>query len=141
MAAGPGTATATAPADKPQNEHPIRGGDGRTQPTTRSMPDQVARERVDQRADESEKRREREPTLQLTDDEIIRAQTNSRLVQKLVEAGEYGGTTVMMTNGLAVISTANGQRVVLPPELCAVVFKEPHDSVWAGHLRAPHTHA
>ncbi|KAE8952704.1 hypothetical protein PR001_g33177, partial [Phytophthora rubi] len=27
------------------------------------------------------------------------------------------------------------------PELWAVAFKEHHDSVWAGHLRAPHTYA
>ncbi|GMF64074.1 unnamed protein product [Phytophthora fragariaefolia] len=85
--------------------------------------------------------RSEENENQLTDDEVIRSQANSRLVQRLVEAGEYGGMTVTTTKRLAVISTANGQRVILPPELWAVVFKESHDSVWAGHLRAPHTHA
>ncbi|GMF56253.1 unnamed protein product [Phytophthora fragariaefolia] len=49
--------------------------------------------------------------------------------------------TVTTANGLALISTAKGPRVILPPGLWAVVFKGSHSSVWAGHLRAPHTHA
>ncbi|KAE9008012.1 hypothetical protein PR001_g16815 [Phytophthora rubi] len=31
-------------------------------------------------------------------------------------------------------------RMAATPALWAVVFKEHHDSVWAGHLRAPHTY-
>ncbi|KAE9106200.1 hypothetical protein PF010_g12700 [Phytophthora fragariae] len=48
---------------------------------------------------------------------------------------------VEVRHGLALIVAKGGKRVILPPMLWAVVFKEAHDSVWAGHLRAPHTHA
>ncbi|GMG16605.1 unnamed protein product [Phytophthora fragariaefolia] len=43
--------------------------------------------------------------------------------------------------GLIVIRTPRGRRVILPPSLWPVVFKDCHDSVWAGHLRATHTYA
>ncbi|KAE9050220.1 hypothetical protein PR001_g2601 [Phytophthora rubi] len=79
-------------------------------------------------------------TLQLTDAEIVRAQQRSRLVQKLVAAGEYRGMPVERSYGLVVVGTQSGKRVVLPPALWAVVFKEMHGSVWAGHLRGPHTY-
>ncbi|KAE9295160.1 hypothetical protein PR003_g24087 [Phytophthora rubi] len=81
-----------------------------------------------------------EETLQLTDDEIIKAQQRSRLVQKLVVLGEYRGMPVEQLYGLVVVGTPLGKRVVLPPALWAVVFKEMHGSVWAGHLRGPHTY-
>ncbi|KAE8901998.1 hypothetical protein PF005_g9683 [Phytophthora fragariae] len=81
-----------------------------------------------------------EETLQLTDVEIIEAQPRSRLVQKLVAAGEYRGMPVEQSYGLVVVGTPLGKRVVLPPALWAVVFKEMHGSVWAGHLRGPHTY-
>lgn len=43
-------------------------------------------------------------------------------------------------HGRVLVRTAQGLRVLLPPELWSVAFKEHHDSVWAGHLRAPHTY-
>ncbi|OWY91239.1 hypothetical protein PHMEG_00040268, partial [Phytophthora megakarya] len=79
-------------------------------------------------------------TLQVTDDEIVAAQKNSVLVQKLRTAGTYNGMKVDESYGLVVIDTPRGRRVVLPPALWAVVFKEMHGSVWAGHLRGPHTY-
>lgn len=80
-------------------------------------------------------------TLQLTDDEIMAGQKESKLVQRLMEAGEHRGRRVSRIFGLTVIETIMGRRVILPPVLWAKAFKEPHDSVWAGHLRAPHTYA
>ncbi|KAE9281856.1 hypothetical protein PF008_g27780 [Phytophthora fragariae] len=80
-------------------------------------------------------------TLQLAGEDIAVAQRKSRLVQRLLQAGEDKGMKVERRHGLVLIITAAGRRVVLPPELWPVVFKECHDSVWAGHLRAPHTHA
>ncbi|KAE8964252.1 hypothetical protein PR002_g29031 [Phytophthora rubi] len=80
-------------------------------------------------------------TLQLTDEDIAAAKRKSRLVQRLLQAGEHKGMKVERRHGLVLIITAAGQRVVLPPELWPVVFKECHDFVWAGHLRAPHIHA
>ncbi|KAE8885628.1 hypothetical protein PF005_g11621 [Phytophthora fragariae] len=79
-------------------------------------------------------------TLQLTDAEVVEAQQHSRLVQKLMAAGEYRGMPVERSYGLVVVNTQSVKRVVLPPALWAVVFKEMHGSVWAGHLRAPHTY-
>ncbi|KAE8985265.1 hypothetical protein PR001_g22938 [Phytophthora rubi] len=79
-------------------------------------------------------------TLQLTDAEIVEAQQRSRLVQRLMTAGEYRGMPVERSYGLVVVNTQSGKRVVLPPALWAVVFKEMHGSVWAGHLRGPHTY-
>ncbi|KAE8888166.1 hypothetical protein PF005_g23800 [Phytophthora fragariae] len=81
------------------------------------------------------------PTLQLTDAEIMDAQAKSRLVQRLLEVGEHQGQEVTRQFGLVTIKTPTGQRVVLPPALWPTVMKECHDSVWAGHLRAPHTYA
>ncbi|KAE9274278.1 hypothetical protein PF001_g27128 [Phytophthora fragariae] len=68
----------------------IRGGDG--QPTTASGPvvNGVAQARTEQRAGERAGQREHDPTLQLTDDEIISAQAKSSLVQRLVKAGVHG---------------------------------------------------
>eukprot|EP00644_Phytophthora_capsici_P008852 jgi/Phyca11/102255/e_gw1.6.105.1 len=48
---------------------------------------------------------------------------------------------VEQRHGLVVIHTEKEWRIVIPPALWPVVFKENHDSVWAGHLRAPHTFA
>eukprot|EP00644_Phytophthora_capsici_P014959 jgi/Phyca11/131662/e_gw1.109.31.1 len=48
---------------------------------------------------------------------------------------------VTTSYGLAVIETTDGTRVILPPALWALAFKECHDSVWAGHLRTTHTQA
>ncbi|KAE9340254.1 hypothetical protein PR003_g10587 [Phytophthora rubi] len=88
-----------------------------------------------------DERRPSEPTLQLTDADIVEAQAKSRLVQRLAESGEHQDKKVTKAFGLALIETLKGRRVVLPPALWATVFKENHDSIWAGHLRATHTHA
>ncbi|KAE9325459.1 hypothetical protein PR003_g16478 [Phytophthora rubi] len=81
-----------------------------------------------------------EGTLQLSDDEIAAAQKASRLVQKMAVAGNYHGLKVEQINGLVVVNTKNGRRAVLLPALWAIVLKEMHGSVWAGHLRGPHTY-
>ncbi|KAE9173564.1 hypothetical protein PF004_g26934 [Phytophthora fragariae] len=62
-------------------------------------------------------------TLQLTDEDIAAAQRKSRLVQRLLQAGEHKGIKVERRHGLVLIITAAGRRVVLPPELWPVVFK------------------
>ncbi|GMF39151.1 unnamed protein product [Phytophthora fragariaefolia] len=80
-----------------------------------------------------------EPTLQVTDHEIAEAQRHSKQVQQLLNTGTYQGKEVGRAYGLITIKTPHGRRVVLPPALWAVVFKEMHGSVWAGHLRSPHT--
>ncbi|KAE8987639.1 hypothetical protein PR001_g22266 [Phytophthora rubi] len=75
--------------------------------------------------DESlEERRPSEPTLQLTDEEIVEAQQRSQLVQRLAEAGEYQGKKVVMAFGLILLETVKVRRVVLPPALWATVFKK-----------------
>ncbi|KAE9006304.1 hypothetical protein PR003_g5876 [Phytophthora rubi] len=81
------------------------------------------------------------PTLQLTDVEIQAAQARSRLVRSMVEEGSRRGMKVLVEYNLAMVQTPNCKRVILPPELWATAFKVAHDSVWAGHLRAPHTYA
>ncbi|KAG6594055.1 Serine protease family S33 [Phytophthora cinnamomi] len=67
-------------------------------------------------------------TLQLTDEDIVTAPKRGRLVQRLVSAGEYESTKIETRHGLVLINTANGRRVVLPPALWPIVFKESHDS-------------
>ncbi|KAE8954241.1 hypothetical protein PR001_g32576, partial [Phytophthora rubi] len=121
--------------DEQRRVGPIRGGDGvETSGQDADMrPTKASSERVAQRTGMQ--------TLQLTDEDIAAAQQKSRLVQRLLLAGEHKGMKVERRHGLVMITTAAGRRVVLPPELWPVVFKECHDSVWAGHLRAPHTHA
>ncbi|OWZ10469.1 LOW QUALITY PROTEIN: hypothetical protein PHMEG_00016682 [Phytophthora megakarya] len=86
-------------------------------------------------------RRVYEPTLQLTDTEVADAQHRSRLIQRLLAAGTHQGIPVEELHGLVVVHTPRGRRIVLPPELWASVFKECHDSIWAGYLRATHTQA
>ncbi|OWY97634.1 LOW QUALITY PROTEIN: hypothetical protein PHMEG_00031790 [Phytophthora megakarya] len=49
-------------------------------------------------------------TLQVTDDEIAKAQKNSKLVNKLLELGPYGSMTVDTMYGLVVINTRRGRR-------------------------------
>ncbi|KAE9033221.1 hypothetical protein PR001_g10257 [Phytophthora rubi] len=97
----------------------ICGGDG--QPTTAAGPvvNEVAQAQAEQRARERAGQREHDPTLQMTDDEIISAQAKSSLVQRLVKAGENGGLKVEVRHGLALIATAEGKRVILPPSLWA----------------------
>ncbi|GMF42214.1 unnamed protein product [Phytophthora fragariaefolia] len=79
--------------------------------------------------------------LQVTDDEIIAVQNKSPLGKKLELAGSHRGMKVEQTFSLTIINTISGRRVVLLPALWATIFKECHDAVWAGHLRAPHTYA
>jgi hypothetical protein len=82
-----------------------------------------------------------EPTLQLTDKMIESEQSKSKLVQKLRTAGQYRALPIVSEYGLVLVETARGRRVVLPPALWPIVFKEHHDSIWAGHLRGPQTYA
>jgi hypothetical protein len=94
------------------------------QPEVRAMP------RTDN--DEDDERDElpvHELGLQLTDDMVEAAQTRSKLVQKLLAAGQWRDRLVKKVFGLAVIETKNGRRVLMPPELWPLVFKEMHGSV------------
>jgi hypothetical protein len=100
---------------------------------TRSRPSRVRDDEVTEVAEE--------PTLQVTDSAIREAQDQSQLVKKVRMARSHQGMKVEQAFGLTLIHTSNCRRVVLPPALWAAVFKECHDSVWAGHLRAPHTYA
>ncbi|EGZ26480.1 hypothetical protein PHYSODRAFT_258511 [Phytophthora sojae] len=79
-------------------------------------------------------------TLQLTNEAIAAAQARSRLVQNMMTDGAHRGMKVTQQYGLVLIDTKKGKRIILPPELWPIAFKESHDSVWAGHLRAPHTY-
>jgi hypothetical protein len=88
---------------------------------------------------ENERNEESLESLQLTDDEIRDEQQRSDMVQQLVKAGEYRGQPITTDHGLAMITTLGGRRTVLPPVHWPVVFKEAHDSIWAGHLRYKHT--
>ncbi|KAG2786994.1 hypothetical protein PC116_g12250 [Phytophthora cactorum] len=63
-----------------------------------------------------------------------------RLLQAMLEAGHYKGMKVERAFDLVEIETTRGRRVVLPPTLWSVVFKEMHGSISAGHLRGPHTY-
>ncbi|OWZ03214.1 Retrovirus Polyprotein [Phytophthora megakarya] len=60
------------------------------------------------------RRTAQEPTLQLTDADIVTAQKKSRMVQRLVDAKEYRGKEVKLSFGLAVIETTAGSGVILP---------------------------
>ncbi|ETL24154.1 hypothetical protein L916_21834 [Phytophthora nicotianae] len=130
-----------------------------TETTNTTENDKVSRDAtmpedtINVRTQKSGQRRNREPiregtrrivetdTLQLTDDTIEEAQKRSRLVQKMLKDGKYKGMTVKTEYGLVLITTPSSLRIVLPPELWPLVFKDNHDSIWAGHLRAPHTYA
>ncbi|KAE9004888.1 hypothetical protein PF011_g12270 [Phytophthora fragariae] len=79
-------------------------------------------------------------TLQLSDDELMVAQKRSKFVKRLLADGRYGSMKVETKFGLVTIETTNGWRVVLPPTLWSLVFKEMHGTVWSGHLRGPHTY-
>ncbi|KAE9338657.1 hypothetical protein PR003_g11392 [Phytophthora rubi] len=78
--------------------------------------------------------------LQLSDDELMVAQKRSKFVKRLLADGRYGSMKVETKFGLVIIETTNGWRVVLPPTLWSLVFKEMHGTVWSGHLRGPHTY-
>ncbi|KAF1793561.1 hypothetical protein GQ600_19111 [Phytophthora cactorum] len=116
---------------------PILGGDCERQEARKLTTTVVGEGREPQKNREAARSRER--TLQLTDDQIMRAQAESGLVQRLLASGEHRGTSVMRRHGLVLVQTPNGRCVVLPPSLWSVVFKECHDSVWASiferHIR------
>ncbi|OWZ03641.1 hypothetical protein PHMEG_00024590 [Phytophthora megakarya] len=80
-------------------------------------------------AKERRQRREHGDTVQLTDEDITDAQVKSKMVQKLIKEGEYMNMYVTKSYGLAVIETPDGIRVLLPPALWALAFKECHDSI------------
>jgi hypothetical protein len=61
-------------------------------------------------------------------------------VQHLRKDGKYRSMKIESAYGLVTIVTPHGRRVLLPPVLWTAVFKEMHGSVWAGHLRGPHTY-
>jgi hypothetical protein len=90
--------------------------------------------------DEGDELAPAKPTLQVTDEEVTDAQQHSKLVQRRRQDGEYRGMKTKRVYGLATIKTQHGRRVMLPPVLWAAIFKEMHGSVWAGHLRGPHTY-
>ncbi|POM73499.1 LOW QUALITY PROTEIN: Gag-pol fusion protein [Phytophthora palmivora] len=56
-------------------------------------------------------------TLQITDEEVVKAQKNSKFVQKLVTAVSYKGKQVATRYGLVTVNTEKGWRVVIPPTL------------------------
>ncbi|KAE8982618.1 hypothetical protein PR002_g23478 [Phytophthora rubi] len=122
------SATPTKPRSARAENSVLRGEESWREPTAHPTKTQRIEKPTTNRA-----------TLQLTDEEIVAAQQRSRLVQRLLAQGTYHGMKVFKHNELVLISTVNGKRVLLPPQLWAPVFKEHHDSVWAGHLRAPHT--
>ncbi|KAG3054938.1 hypothetical protein PC121_g16040 [Phytophthora cactorum] len=90
---------------------------------------------------ESVQRVDETVALQLTDTVISEAQAINQLVQKMLEESVHKGMAVNTEYGSVLIETPTGRRVVLPPDLWPLVFKDSHDSVWTGHLRAPHTYA
>ncbi|OWY93347.1 hypothetical protein PHMEG_00037301 [Phytophthora megakarya] len=121
---------------------PIRGGDGiqvQVGPVVQRVGGGSERRTPVRRGEQVEA--VAEPTLQLDDDTVIKAQQRSKLVQRMVALKTYNGMQVSQRHGLVVIGTVRGQRVILPPELWPRAFKESHDSIWAGHLRATHTQA
>ncbi|KAE9160959.1 hypothetical protein PF005_g31430 [Phytophthora fragariae] len=65
-------------------------------------------------------------TLQLSDDELMVAQKRSKFIKRVLADGRYGSMKVETKFGLVTIETANGWRVVLPPTLWSLVFKEMH---------------
>ncbi|KAE9006623.1 hypothetical protein PF011_g11496 [Phytophthora fragariae] len=79
-------------------------------------------------------------TLQLSDDELMVAQKLSKFVKRLLADDRYGSMKVETKFSLVTIETRNGWRVVLPPTLWSLLFKEMHGTVWSGHLRGPHTY-
>jgi hypothetical protein len=129
-------------AQRPRDE--VRADEGREASDATVVPRREvvrvdeARQAAD--AEAARSRREADPTLQLTDAEIGDAQAKSKSVQKMLREGVYQGREVSKPFGLVMIDSPNGRKLVLPPALWATVFKECHDSVWAGHLRAAHTY-
>lgn len=77
-------------------------------------------------------------TLQVTDDDILQAQKSSELCIALEKACNYRGQWVGQHQGLLRVRQMDGKyKIVLPPALWPRVFEIYHDSIYAGHLRAP----
>lgn len=110
-----------ASEDETPRVGPILGGDGTA---TGVAVMQRGNEQLTTPANEGTTQRVGLQTLQLTDEDIAAAQKKSRLVQRLVSAGEHKGMKIETRHGLVLINTANGRRVVFPPELWPVVFKK-----------------
>lgn len=70
-----------------------------------------------------------EQTLQLSDEELIKEQRCSNLVQKFVKCKQYKEMPIIRLNELWMIITSTGLRTILPPMLWSVVFKENIDSI------------
>lgn len=103
-----------------------------------------ARDAGDAEAAARDKQRGREadePTLQVTDAMISEAQETSKLVDQLRRGEGPVGVEMVEAHGLVMVKTEQGRRIVLPGVLRNMVMKECHDSIWAGHLRGPQTHA
>lgn len=135
------TVTELEQRDSGDQEWPIRGATSGEQAVSTVTETRRSAWRQERLAARQEEERVRGETLQLTDDEIIAAQKASRLVQRLMAAKVQNDMKIEVRHGLVVIQTEKGWRIVLPPALWPIVFKECHDSVWAGHLKAPHTFA
>ncbi|KAE9293255.1 hypothetical protein PR003_g24549 [Phytophthora rubi] len=79
---------------------------------------------------------------ELTDADIEREQGQSVMVQALLKKGKYQGQRIFVKDdGLVNIQVGDGEAgVILPAVYWPLVFKEAHDSIWAGHLRGPQTY-
>ncbi|KAE9181935.1 hypothetical protein PF004_g24389 [Phytophthora fragariae] len=80
--------------------------------------------------------------VELTDADIEREQGQSVMVQALLKKGKYQGQRIFVKDdGLVNIQVGDGEAgVILPAVYWPLVFKEAHDSIWAGHLRGPQTY-
>ncbi|KAE9265026.1 hypothetical protein PR003_g32587, partial [Phytophthora rubi] len=134
------TTGATEPMFLTQERPTTTTTEATTTAATRGRTDPTVAARGEATLDEDEETAPAEPTLQVTDKEIADAQQHSKLVQQLLKDGIYQGMKIGRAYGLVTIDTPHGKRVVLPPALWAAVLKEMHGSVWAGHLRGPHTY-
>ncbi|OWZ17073.1 RNA-dependent DNA polymerase [Phytophthora megakarya] len=92
--------------------------------------------------DEGEMMAGRNGEEQLTDELIRERQSTDRTVNQLRLEGRHAGREIVDNDGLACIRASDGSlRVLLPASLWAVVLRECHDSIFAGHLRVPQTYA
>lgn len=78
---------------------------------------------------------------QLSNSQIKYARKRSGMVRDLQMAQQYRGKRIKMRQDLVVIEYPESDRIVMPKDLWPMAFANAHDSVWAGHLRAPQTHA
>jgi len=79
---------------------------------------------------------------QLTDEELREQQQRDEQVRELQQAGRHGTMEIVSVDGLTyAVTAARERRVVVPAALRHKVLREAHDSIFAGHLRIPQTHA